>query len=1655
MKKPETASQRKRRLEKEKQKRLEKKLRETEAGKLERLAKRRKLAAEKSDDKRATSRLQDAQCHAAARQIESADQHDSRLAKDAQSHAAARQIESADQHDSRLAKDAQCHAAARQIESADQHDSRLAQDARNHAQSRANLTQEEREIALQIRREAYAHRSANAKEFEKKINTFCDGVCDICRKKCYPNQVAIYRLCTPKSYLPPELAEKDKLEVCHRCNTHLKDAKKLHAPPKSYWNKLDPGPIPNEIKDLTLPEQRMLSRMIPFIKIVKYDGRFGQYGCKGQSVLFALDIFEVSEKLPCMLPRSSADTGIIVVSEILDELNITKQYTISRDRVYAALQWLITHNPLYNDVTVNHFAQLNINDIIRIVPAEQPAQQQPPPQDNAIQVQNANAPNQNVFKRISDTSRILRASWHQGRDLIFTSGHAGIQCFSMVIANIVRAAILPPNRWNKNIINQNMIAGDNLCAEIHLLTEYGGPEVFPIPESGYMELKNLDVVKDDYIMYEASLSFDYDDTWNCAGGLRDSDNDGQVFLTLQNAIRRLFEEHNAGVLIGQSKSLGLMQYDGKYYFTDSHACGEKGSPARTGQGQGCMIECDTIEELHRIAKRAFHTGRDQFDIHYIDVTLKGEFVQVENYLRQHPSMEIVPEMEHDEEMDEPQPTPSDLTELVNVQVSVMAPIDFEQPDFDDILVDGTTVNEIVRKTKDNIVNVNHELKAEEFSWFHLFPYGINGLKEVREVKISTLDYFQARILGTDKRFQRIDYLFFALSYFEYERVKATINACAKKVRGQDGAIEDVHLTTKNLRGTAAYWRSAQLDLISQIRCIGPPTWFITMSCNDLNWLDMRMALLIADGRPNVDPSSISIGEAQKLIELYPIVVSRHFMQRVNAFMKYIRSNDNVLGGAVKDHWWRIEFQKRGSPHLHMVVWIDKAPAFNTEEGIAFIDNIISCRLPPVSEDPDMHELVKRNQNHRHTHTCYKKDSNNCRFAFPRQVCPKTRIISQTSDEFIRSGGRICLLERRSEDKWINNYSPAILKLWDGNMDIQPCGTNEGIAHYIAKYIAKSEPTTLDTSISEAIKTIRSEESNIARRLFKICMRIMKERQVSACECAYRLCHLQMYGSTRNHVFLNTRKKEERYYVLKFEGNQATGTCSNIFERYEKRPRTHADYDFANMSLTEFAMLFEPHYKKKYQDDDAAANVDGDDVEEEIMGNAGRVKTIKLLDTTLMKVRKVPAVVRPVNFIMANEPEKYFFSLLLQYVPYYDESELLDVFENARDAFLAREDMLKETSKYMQTFRERDQQLEHALNQAHAFDILDRPEDFVEAELEEEIPDDGMTEEQFQSAMAAMNVKQREIYTVLTRHIRDELNGSEGRLRMFITGNAGCGKTFTFNILKNQVNRCYQNPVVKVGALTGVAARLVGGSTLHSLLKLPVQKDGFLTPHMEYLRGNYLKELRKQWEPVKYMFIDEISMVPNQMLIMINDRLKQLKNCQEPFGGLNILVFGDLMQLPPVKGNQVYEQPYHMTHTLHFWRLFTLVELTENMRQQGDRRFADLLNALRVGELKAPHFELLMSKLLKESTGEFALNRAIRIYPTRTMVDNYNRDVLEYYRTQGTEMFMIRARDELVEATRNVQDVSWDKIVSRDINKTAGEFYIIHKIILSFSYIFLL
>jgi len=224
---------------------------------------------------------------------------------------------------------------------------------------------------------------------------------------------------------------------------------------------------------------------------------------------------------------------------------------------------------------------------------------------------------------------------------------------------------------------------------------------------------------------------------------------------------------------------------------------------------------------------------------------------------------------------------------------------------------------------------------------------------------------------------------------------------------------------------------------------------------------------------------------------------------------------------------------------------------------------------------------------------------------------------------------------------------------------------------------------------------------------------------------------------------------------------------------------------------EFAMLFKPYYSK-----DSADLEEGVDEDAYNERPQGRLQLIQLQDRTKMSIRTFAAVVRFPHFVMETDPENYFYSLLLQYVPFRSEAELLCGFNSAKEAFLAREEQLRRNSVRMEEYRQRDKALELAFTRVHALQMLEEPDAALLPEerdvvaQEENTVEDMMTDEEFELACRALNSGQRDVVNRITRSIQDQLAGGCRRERLFITGGAGTGKTFLLKVLKNQIDRCY-------------------------------------------------------------------------------------------------------------------------------------------------------------------------------------------------------------------------------------------------------------------------
>ena len=121
------------------------------------------------------------------------------------------------------------------------------------------------------------------------------------------------------------------------------------------------------------------------------------------------------------------------------------------------------------------------------------------------------------------------------------------------------------------------------------------------------------------------------------------------------------------------------------------------------------------------------------------------------------------------------------------------------------------------------------------------------------------------------------------------------------------------------------------------------------------------------------------------------------------------------------------------------------------------------------------------------------------------------------------------------------------------------------------------------------------------------------------------------------------------------------------------------------------------------------------------------------------------------------------------------------------------------------------------------------------------------------------------------------------------------------------------------------------------------------------------------------------MISTDSFHFIHQRLCSIANNTLPFGGYNIILFGDFYQLRPVRGKHLFTDNI-------LWPIFQPYFLKQNQRQSGDNTFIALLNNIRIGKLTESDLSILKSRL---TTNDAQLNQYVHIYPTNDLVLQHN------------------------------------------------------------------
>ncbi len=229
--------------------------------------------------------------------------------------------------------------------------------------------------------------------------------------------------------------------------------------------------------------------------------------------------------------------------------------------------------------------------------------------------------------------------------------------------------------------------------------------------------------------------------------------------------------------------------------------------------------------------------------------------------------------------------------------------------------------------------------------------------------------------------------------------------------------------------------------------------------------------------------------------------------------------------------------------------------------------------------------------------------------------------------------------------------------------------------------------------------------------------------------------------------------------------------------------------------------------------------------------------------------------------------------------------------------------------------------------------------------------------------------------------------------VFLTGKAGTGKTtFLRDVVENSRKRAV------VVAPTGIAAINAGGATMHSFFQLPLHP---WVPGMKFeSKFAFSKEKRSIIKTLDLLIIDEISMVRADLLDAVDSVLRRFRNRSKPFGGVQLLMIGDLQQLSPVLTDedmqflsQYYPTPYFFSSRALSQTDYVTIELKEVYRQQ-DESFISILNSVRCG-YPTPEAIAALNKRFKPGFTPSPDDGYIRLTTHNRTADSYNEQQLAY------------------------------------------------------------
>ena len=622
--------------------------------------------------------------------------------------------------------------------------------------------------------------------------------------------------------------------------------------------------------------------------------------------------------------------------------------------------------------------------------------------------------------------------------------------------------------------------------------------------------------------------------------------------------------------------------------------------------------------------------------------------------------------------------------------------------------------------------------SEELSFPTLFCGQARPDKE-RDVPISYSELCKSELRRKDRRVaSHIPDLFFKAKKLQLKHILDKANICLRKTKGRSTALtagevksqecidklvrhDEGYRVFKDLRGSPPYWEKVKKDIFALIRQLGIPTWFSSFSSAETKWHHLLQILeKTVEGKTcsEKDVEKFTWQHKQHLIQSDPVTCARHFDYQVQEFIhKVLFSQLNPIGD-ITDFFYKVEFQMRGSPHIHMLLWTSESPKMDSskpEDITDYIDRYVTCSK---SDCPD--ELVQR-QIHKHSRTCKKKQKTECRFGFPLPPLKTTQILEplpsttedkdkkkyealwkkihttlnkmklgeklsyeaflqtlEASDDDYISAIRSTLqskkvfLKRQVDEIRVNSYNKVLLNCWKANMDLQFVLDPYACAMYIVSYIAKAQ-RGMSNLLHNACQDAKKGNMDLRRQVQSIGHTFLTHVEISAQEAVYLVLQIPLYKSTRDVIFINTSSPDTRATMLKSDTiiqllpNDSTDVIveGNI-EHYAKRPE-----EMENVCLADFVSM----YRRVKKNSTEVITPENEDDK-----NEGKVTVVddgscyQLGKGYVLQKKRKQSVIRSVNYHYDKDKENHCREILMLYKPWRDESKIIGKCETFQERY---------------------------------------------------------------------------------------------------------------------------------------------------------------------------------------------------------------------------------------------------------------------------------------------------------------------------------------------------------------------------------------------------